>query len=78
MSATLAESVAWDRASPAEKAAAVGIPLVCPSCDGSGAGNGFGVSGAGGMCRDCLGVGAVSPTKRARLIARGASSPKAP
>ena len=41
--------------------------VVCPTCKGSGSGDGFGFTGAGGRCADCRGTGAVLPTKAARI-----------
>jgi hypothetical protein len=52
--------------------------VVCPSCDGTGAGWAAykGLTSSGGVCPDCAGVGDVSPMKRARLLAaKDASDP---
>lgn len=46
--------------------------VICPSCNGTGTGSGsirqLGMSGAGGVCRECRGEGEVSREKRDRII----------
>lgn len=46
------------------------VLVVCPTCDYTGAGDGYGPSGAGGACPDCRGTGEVTPTRRLLLLAR--------
>jgi DnaJ-class molecular chaperone len=42
------------------------IPVVCPTCDGTGHGS-VGTLPAGGYCPSCRGTGEVTPTTRERL-----------
>lgn len=44
--------------------------LVCPSCKGEGSGDGYGVSGGGGLCLHCGGSGDVTESKWDRLVQR--------
>jgi hypothetical protein len=48
----------------------VSTRVVCPACDYTGAGDGYGAGGAGGVCRECGGAGEVTPEKAARIRRR--------
>ena len=52
------------------------IKVVCPACDGTGAGSTPlpGPTCAAGMCAQCRATGEVTPEKRERLLARAAAT----